>query len=168
MKRTFAVVLVAALCAALFGVDGPSWAAQNDAARRAARRQAVAKRLATIKINSVVKIERYDGTKLEGLLWAKTADDVTVDVYRRRAFRRVQFVSRDTIHLDDLKDIKNPLSGPKKAAIAAAVTAGVLLGTCAIAVSQYQASNSPEATPPETEINHDGSREGPPIFIDGP
>jgi hypothetical protein len=147
MTRTCAVVLIAALCAALFGVDRPSAAAQGATAQQATERQVLETRLASIKVNSPVKVRLLDGTTVQGLLAEKRADDISVDVYRRRAFRRIQLVRRDTIRLSEIKEIRKILSDRQRAAIAAGVTAGVLLGTCAIALANYHASASPNANP---------------------
>jgi hypothetical protein len=147
MTRTCAVVLIAALCAALFGVDRPSAAAQAVTAQQATDRQVLETRLASIKVNSPVKVRLLDGTTVQRLLAEKRADDISVDVYRRRAFRRIQLVRRDTIRLSEIKEIRKILSDRQRAAIAAGVTAGVLLGTCAIAVANYHASASPNANP---------------------
>jgi hypothetical protein len=151
MTRAIAVIIVAALCAALLGVDESLSATQDDAARAAARQQATSTRVAKIAVGSVVKVERNDGTKLEGMLTAKTADSITIDVYQRRAFRRLRHIGTDTIPLDDIKNIKKPLTGKQQAAI----TAGVLAGTCAgllLVVSSGLESISPQTLPvTETE-----------------
>ena len=147
MKRPFAVVLIAALCGALFGVDRPSAAAQGATPPQATAQQAIETRLASIKVNSPVKVRRLDGTTVQGLLAEKRPDEIAVDVYRKRAFRRIQLVRRDTIRLSEIKDIRKLLSDRQRAAIEAGVTAGILLGTCAIAVANYHASTSPNANP---------------------
>ena len=147
MTRTCAVVLIAAVCAVLFGVDRPSAAAQSAAPPQATARQAIETRLAGIKVNSPVKIRRLDGTTVEGLLAEKRADDISVDVYRKRPFRRIQLVRRDTILLSEIKDVRKLLTEKQRAALAAGITAGVLLGTCAIALANYHASASPNANP---------------------
>ena len=143
MKRTVAVVLVAVLTAVLFGVDRPMWAAQNSTPPPTSPRLLVEKQLAGIKVNSPVKVRRLDGTFVQGLLAEKRPDDISVDVYRKRSFRRPQFVRRDTLGLSEIADVKKLLSDNQRAAVAAGVTAGVLLGTCAIALSQYHASMTP-------------------------
>jgi hypothetical protein len=147
MTRTFAVVLIAAICAGLFGVDRPSAAAQTAVPPQATGRQAIEARLAGIKVNSPVKVRRLDGTTVEGLLAEKRADDISVDVYRRRAFRRIQLVRRDIIPLSEIKDVRKILSDRQRAALAAGVSAGILLGTCAVALATYHASASPNANP---------------------
>jgi hypothetical protein len=78
----------------------------------------------------VVKIERNDGRKIEGVLTAKTPDSITVDVYQRRAFRRPRLVSTDTISLGDIREIKKPLTRTQIALI----TTGVAVGSCAAIV----------------------------------
>jgi hypothetical protein len=145
MTRAIAVIVVAALCAALLGVDESLSAAQDDAARAAARQQAISTRVGKIAVGSVVKVERNDGTKLEGMLTAKTADSITVDVYQRRAFRPLRHIGADTIPLDDIKNIKKPLTGKQQAAIAA----GVLAGTCAglLVLASGLESKSPQTLP---------------------
>jgi len=147
MKRTVAVVLVAVLTAVLFGVDRPMWAAQNSTPPPTSPRLLVEKQLAGIKVNSPVKVRRLDGTFVQGLLAEKRPDDISVDVYRKRPFRRIQLVRRDTILLSEIKDVRKLLTEKQRAALAAGVTAGVLLGTCAIALASYHASASPNANP---------------------
>src|SRR4029450_6587033 len=127
MTRAIAVIVVAALCAALFGVDGSMRAAQEDAAREAAHQQAISTRVFKIGVGSVVKVERKDGRKIEGVLTAKTPDSITVDVYQRRAFRRPRLVGTDTISLGGIKELKKPLSRTQVARI----TSGVVAGSCA-------------------------------------
>jgi len=147
MTRTCAVVLIAALCAAIFGVDRPSAAAQTATAPQAAGRWPIENQLARIRINSPVKVRRLDGTTVEGLLAEKRVDGISVDVYRKRPFRRIQLVRRDTILLSEIKEVRKLLTEKQQAAIAAGVAAGVLLGTCAIALANYHASASPNANP---------------------
>ena len=168
MTRAIAVIVVAALCAALLGVDESLLAAQDDAARAAARQQAISTRVGRIAVGSVVKVERSDGRKLEGMLTAKTADSITVDVYQRRAFRRLLHVGTETIPLDDIKNIRKPLTGKQTAAI----TAGVLAGTCAglLVIASGIQSKEPQTLPSaeneqapasgttEPSINDQGSR----------
>lgn len=146
MTRAIAVIVVAVVCAALVGVDESLWAAQDDAARQAARQQAISTRVSKIGVGSVVKIERNDGRKIEGVLTAKTPDSITVDIYERRAFRRPRLVSTDTISLDDVKEIKKPLTRAQVALI----TTGVVVGSCAALVliaSSSLDSNSPQMAP---------------------
>ncbi len=140
MNRVTAVVVIAALCAALFGVD------QSDAAQDTTSRQRIVSRVANLKVGDIVKLERTDGTKIEGILIGKTGDSVTVDVYRQRAFRNPQLIGTETIALDDLKDIGKPLSGARIALI----TASVLVGTCAIAAVAVSASLEGRAGGPPT------------------
>ena len=45
-----------------------------------------------IDVGSVVSVDRLDGSRIEGVLTAKTPDSITVDVYQRRAFRRPRLV----------------------------------------------------------------------------
>src|SRR4029079_11461831 len=106
MTRTLAVALIAAVCAALFGVDRPS-AAQTAVPPQVTARQAIETRLAGIKVDSPVKVRRLDGTTVEGLLAEKRADDISVDVYRKRPFRRLTTVSPDTNLLVRLQDVRN-------------------------------------------------------------
>ena len=136
MSRALAVIAIAALCAALFGIDESTWAAQDDAALEAARRQFIATRVAKISVGSTVKIERIDGSKIEGVLTAKTQDTVTVDVYQRRSFRSPRRISTDTIQFGDMKDVKKPLTRTQVALI----TTGVVVGTCT-ALALVAASN---------------------------
>jgi hypothetical protein len=91
-------------------VDRPSAAAQGATPPQATAQQAIKTRLASIKVNSPVKVRRVDGTTVEGLLAEKRADDISVDVYRKRAFRRMQLVRRDTIPLSEIKDIRKLLT----------------------------------------------------------
>src|SRR4030095_12458299 len=146
MTRAIAVIVVAALCAALFGVCGSMRAAQDDAARDAAHQQAISTRVFKIGVGSVVKVERKDGRKIEGGLTAKTPDSITVDVYQRRAFRRPRLVSTDTISLGDIREIKKPLTRTQITLI----TTGIAVGSCAaivlVATSSLD-SKSPQAIP---------------------
>ena len=147
MIRAVAVMVVAALCAALFGVDGTVLAAQNDASRQ----RVIAERVSKMKVGDIVKGERADGTKFEGRLVAKTADSVIVDVYRRRAFRRVQRIGTETLALADVREIKKPLSGTQQALI----VAGVAVGACAVAATLATASL--ESEPAERSARPDGA-----------
>jgi hypothetical protein len=79
---------------------------------------------------------RADGTKFEGRLVAKTADGVTVEMYRRRTFRRPERIGTETLALADVRDIKKPLSGTQRALI----VAGVAVGACAVAASLVTAN----------------------------
>jgi hypothetical protein len=126
MIRVVAVVVIATVCAALFGVDGTVLAQQPNA-----RQRIIEERVSKMKVGDIVKGERADGTKFEGMLVAKMADSVTVDLYRRRAFRRLQRMGTETITLVNLRDIKKPLSGAQRAAI----TAGIVVGGCLVAAS---------------------------------
>jgi hypothetical protein len=123
--RAMAVIVIAAVCAALFGVDGAVLAAQDPAGRQ----QALAARVAKLKIGDIVRVERADGTKVEGVLADKMADRITVDIYRRRAFRRPQRVGSESVSFADMKEIKRPLTGTEKTLI----ISGVAVGACAIA-----------------------------------
>src|SRR6185436_691706 len=146
MTRAIAVIVVAVLCAAVAGVDVSLSAAQDDAARQAARQQAISDRVRKINVGSGVKLERKDGRKIEGVLKAKTLDSVTIDVYQRPAFRRPRLVSTDTVSFDEIKDIKTPLNSAQVALI----STGVVLGTCAVlvaVVSSSRASQAPHTTP---------------------
>jgi len=142
MTRAIAVIVVAVLCAAVAGVDVSLSAAQDDAARQ----QAISDRVRKINVGSVVKLERKDGRKIEGVLKAKTLDSVTIDVYQRPAFRRPRLVSTDTVSFDEIKEIKTPLNSAQVALI----STGVVLGTCAVlvaVVSSSRASQAPHTTP---------------------
>jgi len=132
MIRAIAVIVIAAMCAVGFGLDRPVQAAQNDAARQ----RAIAERLTKMKVGDIVKGQRADGTKFEGRLVAKTPESVTVDVYRRRAFRGPQRMGTETIAFTDLRDIKKPLSRAQQALI----VAGVAVGACAVAASLVAAN----------------------------
>ena len=143
MIRVAAVIVIAALCAVLFGVGGPVMAAQNDASRQ----RVIAERISRMKVGDIVKGERADGTKFEGVLVAKTTDSVTVDAYRRRAFRRRQRLGTETIALVNLREIKKPLSGAQQAAIVAAVA----VGACAVAASMAANLESEAGEPPSAQ-----------------
>ena len=142
MIRVIAVMVIAAVCAALFGVDGAVLAQQNDASRQ----RVIAERVSKMKVGDIVKGQRADGTKFEGRLVAKTADSVTVDVYRRRAFRRVQRMGTETLMLTELRDMKKPLTGAQQALIAA----GIAVGACAVVGSMVAANvdSKPGEHPP--------------------
>jgi hypothetical protein len=157
MIRVMAVLVVAALCASLFGVDEPSWAAQDNAAREAARQQGVAARVDKIRVRSVVKIETVDGRKIEGLLTAKTADSVTVDVYQRRAFRRLRRLGNEMIRFETIKTIKKPLT----AAQTALITAAVVGGACALIGIGLAASVESSPRAPQTSGDESLFEQGP-------
>ena len=127
MIRAITVLVIAAVCAALFGMDGAVLAQRTDASRL----RTIEERFSKMKVGDIVKGERADGTKFEGRLVAKTADSVTVDVYRRRAFRRLQRIGTETIVLTELRDMKKPLSGAQQALI----LAGIAVGACAVAAT---------------------------------
>ena len=146
MTRVIAVIVVAVLCAAVAGVDVSVSAAQDDAARQAARQQAISTRVGKIDVGSAVKIERKDGRKIEGVLKAKTPDSVTIDIYQRRAFRRPRLVSTDTVSLDDIKEIKTPLSRAQVALI----STGVVVGTCAVLAAVVSSSLGSQSPQPAT------------------
>ena len=148
MIRAGAVMVVAILWAALFGVDGTVVAAQNDASRQ----RVIVERVSKMNVGDIVKGERADGTKFEGRLVAKTPDSVTVDVYRRRAFRRLERIGIETLALADVREIKKPLSGTQRALI----VAGVAVGACAVA-GTVAAANL-ESEPNERNGRPDGVR----------
>ena len=153
MIRAITVIIVAALCAALFGVDGATLAAQDTASQQ----QVIAARVGKLKIGDIVRIERVDGTKLEGVLADKMADRITIDLYRRRAFRRPQRVSSESILFTDMKNIKRPLTRTETTLI----ISGVAVGACAIAGaiaanSEAQPEGHPSGTAPKPS---DGSHE---------
>ena len=125
MIRAVAVIVIAAVCAAMFGVDGMALAAQDPASSQ----QVIAARVAKLKIGDIVRVELVDGTKLEGMLADKTADRITVDIYRRRAFRRPQRVGSESVSFADMKGIKRPLTPTERTLI----ISGVAVGACAIA-----------------------------------
>ena len=125
MIRVIAVVLVAAISASWFGVDRPALAAQNDASHL----QVIVTRVAKYKIGDIVKGERVDGTKFEGVLVAKMPDSITLDVYRRRTFRRDQRLGSETVALVDVKVIKRPMTRTERALL----VSGVAVGACAVA-----------------------------------
>jgi hypothetical protein len=127
MIRVVAVIVIATVCAALFGVDATVLAQQTNASRQ----RIIEQRVSKMKVGDIVKGQRADGTKFEGVLVAKMADSVTVDVYRRRAFRRRQRMGTETITLVNLRDIKKPLSDAQIMAI----TGGIVAGGCLIAAS---------------------------------
>ena len=134
MIRAMAVIVIAALCAALFGVDGAVLAAQDPAARQ----EAIAARVAKLKIGDIVRIERVDGTKVEGVLADKMADRVNVDTYRRRAFRRPQRIGSESVSFADMKAVTRPLTRTEKALI----VSGVAVGACAIAAAASEVAPS--------------------------
>lgn len=155
MIRSIAVLLVAVLCALLFGVDGQIQAQQPDAARRK-----LEARVARLKVGDMVTVRLLDGTKVEGLLAGHTPDSVDVDVYRRRTFRRPSHLGIQTFALGDIRDIKTPLTTAQRALLATAIVAG----TCAIAgavVSQALGAERHESPPIDSSTDPDGDRLGP-------
>jgi len=84
MKRAAAIVLIAVLMAAVSGIDAPSLARDQQAAQPAdAQAQKIAARARRIGINRVVRIERTDGTRLNGLIETIAADTITVTILER-------------------------------------------------------------------------------------
>ena len=129
MTRALAVLLVATLCAAMFGVDGSVWAAQDAATREAARRKAVFDSVSKIQVGSFVRVQEMNGRRIQGVLAGKMPDSIDVAVYVSRPFLPPRRVGTETIPLEEIRSIKKPLTAGQ----AAAITAGVVLGACAVA-----------------------------------
>jgi hypothetical protein len=129
MSRIVAIAVLAAMCVTLFGVDRSALAAQQQRGTP----EEVARRLARVQIGDIVYVVRSNGTRLRGVLVAKTDDSITVDVYRTRAFRRPELVGTETLALAAVQEVTTPLTGGQKAAIAAGVVAG-FVGVCTAVV----------------------------------
>jgi hypothetical protein len=127
MTRIVAVALLAAMCVALFGIDRTALAAAQQTTS-----DELARQLARVEVGDIVNVVRQDGTKLRGVLVAKTADSITIDVYRSRAFRRPQLVATEALDLASVREVTTPLSSGQKAAIVAGVVAGAV-GVCTAA-----------------------------------
>lgn len=143
MIRPVAVVVLAAFCAALFGLGEPVRGAQTDAAQAAAHRQAISTRASEIPVGAIVRVERNDGRRVDGVLREKMADSLTVDVYEQRAFRSPRLVRTETVAFDDIKEIRRPLSTAQKVLIGV----GVFAGACAIITTATFGSQQPGQPP---------------------
>jgi hypothetical protein len=134
VKRAAAIVLVALLIAAVSGFDSPSLARDWQAAQPAdPHAQAIAARATRIGTNRVVRIERTDGTRLNGLLESVGADAVTVSILERDNRRRETIPFAEIRRIDEVRGhaLRNVLIG-------VGIGVAVLVGTCAAALSSVE------------------------------
>ena len=134
MKRAAAVVLAALLIAAVSGIDAPSLAHDWQAAQPAdPHAQAIAARARRIGTNRVVRVERTDGTRLNGLLESIAADAITVTILERDNRRRATIPFGDIRRIDEVRGhaLRNVLIG-------VGIGVAVLVGTCAAALSSVE------------------------------
>jgi hypothetical protein len=140
MRRVMIVVLVAALTAALSGINDTSWAGENPVVQPAdVHRQAMAARLAGIPIGSAIEVDPTRGKKFQALLERVTEDAITVTVPNGR------YLETRTITLDEIKDVKRIAKIGRRhtgrnVLIVVGVVAAVLVGTCAHAVGTLDKS----------------------------
>ena len=130
MIRAMSVIVIAVMCAALFGVDRSVLAAQKDPTPQ----QKVASRVARLKVGDVVTGKRTDGKKFKGVVVSKTTDSITVDVYRPRTFRRDQRLGQETMTFDSLREIKKETTW-QDVAIGSALVVGVCTAAVGIAAA---------------------------------
>ena len=134
MKRAAAIVLIALLVAAVSGIDAPSLAHAGQAAQPAdPRAQAIAARATRIGTNRVVRIERTDGTRLNGLLESIAADAITVTILERDNRRRETIPFAEIRRIDEVRGhaLRNVLIG-------VGIGVAVLVGTCAAALNSVE------------------------------
>lgn len=134
MRRIACVVLVALLTAAISGVTDASAARTEQSAQPAeVRRQEIAAQLKRIPLDSVVRIERTDGTRVDAVLQDVTADAVVVTILEGRDRRQA------TIPMDDIRRIER-LRGHtlRNVLIVAGVSAAILVGACAAALNNAE------------------------------
>ena len=134
MKRAAAIVLIAVLMAAVSGIDATSLARDQQAAQPAdAQAQKIAARARRIGINRVVRIERTDGTRLNGLIETIAADTITVTILERDNRRSETIPFAEIKRLDEVRGhaLRNVLIG-------VGIGVAVLVGTCAAALSSAE------------------------------
>ena len=136
MKRAAAVVLIAVLMAAVSGIDAPSLARDQQAPQPAgAQAQAIAARARRIGTNRVVRIERADGTRVNGLLETIAADSITVTILERDNRRRETIPYAEIRRIDEVRGhaLRNVLIG-------VGIGVAVLVGTCAAALNSVESA----------------------------
>ena len=134
MKRAVAIVLAALLIATVSGIDAPSLAHDWQAAQPAdPQAQAIAARARRIGTNRVVRIQRTDGTRLNGLLESIAADAITVTILERDNRRLATIPFADIRRIDEVRGhaLRNVLIG-------VGIGVAVLVGTCAAALSSVE------------------------------
>jgi hypothetical protein len=135
VKRAAVIVLVAFLIAAVSGIDGASLAHDREAAQPAdPHAQAIAARANRIGLNRVVRIERTDGTRVNGLLERVDADGLAVAILEKDNRRRETILFADIRKIDEVRGhaLRNVLIG-------VGIGVAVLVGTCAAALSAVPA-----------------------------
>jgi hypothetical protein len=138
MKRAAAIVLIALLVAAVSGIDAPSLAHDGQAAQPPdAHVQALAARATRIGMNRVVRIERTDRTRLNGLIESIAADAITVTILERDNRRRETIPFAEIRRIDEVRGhaLRNVLIG-------VGIGVAVLVGTCAAALNSVESPRS--------------------------
>lgn len=139
MRRVLAVAVIGVLMTLSLGIDQVSWAGQDGAADRQARRARVLRALAGLRPGSTVEIEWADHTKVKAVI-----DDIGADSIRalveepRKPGAASPTVTTRTIPIDDILSIRAVRVGrANRVLIAAAVVAGLiaLVGVCAAAIN---------------------------------
>lgn len=131
MSRAAVVVLIALLAAAVSGIDAPSLAQPVQPADSHA--QAMAARARRIGTNRVVRIERADGTRVNGLLESIAVEAITVTILERDNRRRETIRFAEIRRIDEVRGhaLRNVLIG-------VGIGVAVLVGTCAAALSSVE------------------------------
>jgi len=114
MKRAAAVVLIAVLIAALSGIDASSLTHDGQTAQPGgAQAQAVAARARRIGTNRVVRIERTDGTRHNGVVESLAADAITVTILERDNRRSETIPFAEIKRIDEVRGhaLRNVLIG---------------------------------------------------------
>jgi hypothetical protein len=134
MKRIACVVLLAVISAAVSGVDDASVArAEQGPQTVEAHRQEITAQLARIPVETVVRIERTDGQRVDAVLHDVTADAIVVTILEGRNRRQA------TIPLAAIRRIER-LRGHtlRNILIAAGIGAAILVGACAAALNNAE------------------------------
>jgi|ERR1044071_2893637 len=153
MKRALVVVVIAALTAAISGINDPSWASErqaNQPSNTDAHQELIRSRALALPVGSPVEIEPINGRKYKAVLAGVTADAVMVRMLSGAD------VSIRAVPLDDIKNIKQTRLGRsigRKIAIGAGITAAVLVGACVIALRNLE--DVPPLAPSEQRARPD-------------
>ena len=133
MKRAAAVVFIALINAIAFGIQGAAMPGPADGQDREAIRQAkIIQQASRIPPGAGVRIERVDGTRVDGLFDRVNGDSLEI--------LQVENGHRTTIVVP-IKDVRavSLLKGSalKKIAVASGVALAVLFGLCLAAAASY-------------------------------
>ena len=133
MKRVISVIVIAFLMTEATGINDASLArGQTSATAQAQRSAEIARRVSNLPLNSHVKIELNDDTKLDAYLIEVAPDAITVDRIAHRDKNE-----RRTIAIADIAKIEKSKSRAKRILVITGVTLVALFvvaaGSCAAA-----------------------------------